>query len=121
MKLKIRVAFRVLLALILIVFGSNKFLGFIPMEAPPEGSFMSALIQSGYMMPLVGFSQVAIGILLLSKKWKGFALVWLAPISINMVLFHFKYDISGIGPAALVLFLNVALIVLNWNRFRCLF
>lgn len=121
MNLNLSIVLRIVLALILLIFGSNKFLGFIPMEAPPSGSFMDALIQTGYMMPLLGFSEVAIGFLLLINKWKGLALVWLAPISVNMVLFHLKFDISTIGPAAVVAILNVLLIYQNKKRFKGLF
>lgn len=117
----ITIVLRILLALILLIFGSNKFLGFIPMEAPPAGSFMDALIQTGYMMPLLGFSEVVIGFLLLINKWKGLALVWLAPISVNIILFHLAFDISSIGPGALVAILNVFLIYINWKNFKTLF
>ncbi|MDV7186614.1 DoxX family membrane protein [Lutibacter sp. TH_r2] len=112
---------RLLLAIILLVFGANKFFNFIPMEAPPEGSFMDALIKTGYMMPLIAVSEIIPGFLLLINKWKGLALVWLAPISINIVLFHIAFDISTIAPAALVFTLNTFLIYINWKKFRTLF
>jgi putative oxidoreductase len=112
---------RIFLAIILIVFGLNKFFRFIPMEAPPEGSFMDALIKTGYMIPLIGISEIIPGILLLINKWKGLALVWLVPVSVNIVLFHLKFDISTIAPAALIAILNAALIYANWKRFRTLF
>ena len=121
MNSKVTMALRIVLAIILLVFGSNKFLGFIPMEAPPAGSFMDALIQTGYMMPLIAISEIIPGILLLFNKWKGFALAWLVPISVNIVLFHVVFDISTIGPAALVAILNVVLIYANWNKFKTLF
>lgn len=121
MNVNIRIVLRIVLALILLIFGINKFLGFIPMEAPMSGSFMDALIKTGYMMPLIGFSEISIGVLLLINKWKGLALVWLVPLSVNMVLYHLKFDISTIGPAALVAGLNLVLIYLNKKRFRGLF
>lgn len=121
MKSIITIGAQIVLALILLIFGSNKFLGFIPMEEPPIGSFMDALIQTGYMMPLIGLSEVIIGFLLLINKWKGLALVWLAPISINIILFHLAFDISTIGPGALVLILNIFLIYINWKKFKTLF
>jgi uncharacterized membrane protein YphA (DoxX/SURF4 family) len=121
MNSKLILVFRILLALILLVFGTNKFLNFIPMDAPPEGSFMAALIATGYMMPLIGISEVIPGLLLLINKWKGLALVWLVPISVNIILFHLTYDISTIGPAALVAILNAVLIYVNWNKFKTLF
>lgn len=121
MNSKLTMILRFLLAIVLIVFGSNKFFNFIPMDAPPEGSFMAALIATGYMIPLIGLSELIPGILLLINKWKGLALIWLAPISINIVLFHIKYDVSTIGPGALVAVLNVILIYTNWKKFKTLF
>ena len=121
MNSKLTMALRLLLGLILLVFGANKFLNFIPMEAPPEGSFMAALIATGYMMPLIALSEIIPGILLLINKWKGLALVWLVPISVNIVFFHLAFDISTIAPAALVAVLNAALIYANWNKFKTLF
>ena len=121
MNSKLIMALRILLALILLVFGTNKFFHFIPMDAPPAGSFMDALLQTGYMFPLIAITEISVGLLLLLNKWKGLALIWLAPISINIILFHLKFDISTIGPAALVAILNIILIYANWKKFRTLF
>lgn len=118
---KVTLVLRLLLAVVLLVFGLNKFLHFIPMDAPPEGSFMHALGQTGYMFPLIALSEIIPGFLLLINKWVGFALAWLVPISVNIVLFHLKFDISTIGPAALVAILNVVLIYAYWKKFKSLF
>lgn len=121
MNSKVTIVLRILLALPLLVFGLNKFFNFIPAPEPPEGSFGYALMQTGYMMPLIGLSEVIPGLLLLINKWVGFALAWLVPISINIVLFHLKFDPSTIGPAALVAILNAVLIYLYWPKFKTLF
>lgn len=121
MNLNLRIVLRIVLGLILLLFGMDKLFGFLPMGTPAVDSFMNALIKTGYMMPLLGFSEVAIGVLLLMNKWKGFALVWLAPISVNMILFHLKFDITTIGPAVLVASINVYLIYQNRKRFLGLF
>lgn len=121
MNSKFEKTLRVILSIILLVFGLNKFIGFIPAEDPPEGSFAYALMQTGYLMPLIALSEIIPGLLLFINKWTGLALVWLVPISINIVLFHLKYDISTIGPAALVAILNGTLIYMNWRKFKTLF
>jgi putative oxidoreductase len=114
---------RILLGLALIVFGANKFLHFIPMEPPTgnAGDFLSSLGASGYIFPVVGVLEVLIGLLLLLKKWVPFALVLLAPISINILLFHLFLDIPGIGAALLIAVLNAILIYKNWIQFKPLF
>ncbi len=114
---------RVVLGIVLLVFGFNKFFGFIEMPTPPPGSFMEVLFSTGYMIPLIALSEIIPGLLLLANKWKGFALAWLVPISVNILLFHFKFDMSpaGMAPAVLVAALNGLLIYANWGRFKTLF
>jgi len=51
----------------------------------------------------------------------SFALILLAPVAINMVLFHLKLAPGGIGPAALVTILNIVLIYTNWDKYKPLF
>jgi len=114
---------RIILGLILIIFGANKFAGFIPAPELPEaaGNFMGALAKTSYMFPLIGAVEVIVGLLLVLKKWVPFALILLAPVAVNMVLFHLKLAPGGIGPAAVVTILNVILIYANWDKFKPLF
>ncbi|NOR29172.1 MAG: DoxX family membrane protein [Lutibacter sp.] len=123
MNSKLTMALRILLGLILVVFGANKFLDFMPhMEMPePAGKLMMAMMASGYMLKLVGATEVFVGLLLLIKKWVPLSLVLLAPISTNMVLFHLFLAPAGIGPAAIVTIINVILIYDNWSKFKILF
>lgn len=123
MNSKFTTIIRVLLGLILVVFGSNKFLHFIPFEAPTGGAgdFMGSLNETGYIFPVVGVLEVLIGIMLLVKKWVPFALILLAPISINILLFHMFLDLPGVSVALLVAVLNAILIYKHWRLYRPLF
>lgn len=114
---------RILLGIMLVIFGANKFLHFIPMEAPTgsAGEFMNSLGATGYIFPVVGVLEVLIGIMLLIKKWIAFALILLAPISINILLFHLFLDIPGIGGALLIAILNGILIYKHWMQYKPLF
>lgn len=116
---------RILLGIILLVFGLNKFypLPFLPMPKLPENAseFMSSLAATGYVLPIVGVLEVFIGILLLTKNWIAFALILLVPISLNIVLFHLFLDLPGIGGAILVAVLNGILIYKHWPQYRPLF
>ncbi|MDT8347279.1 MAG: DoxX protein [Flavobacteriaceae bacterium] len=112
-----------LLAVVLILFGLNKFFQFIPLPEMPKDaqSLMDSLKASGYILQVVGVLEIFIGLLLLFNKWVGFALVLLAPISANILLFHLFLDLPGIGGAVLVSFLNILLIYKCWPRFHSLF
>ncbi|WP_298397664.1 DoxX protein [Flavobacterium sp.] len=114
---------RILLGVILILFGANKFLGFIPLPELPEqaNNFMTSLGQTGYILKIVGVLEIIIGSLLLMKKWVAFALNLLAPISINILLFHVFLDLKGIGGALLVAVLNGILIYKYWTHYKTLF
>ncbi|MCD6544614.1 MAG: DoxX family membrane protein [Flavobacteriaceae bacterium] len=120
---KIQKIIQIILGLILIIFGANKFIGFMPPPELPEAaaSFMGALVKTEYMFPFIGIVEVIIGLLLVFNKWVAFALILLAPVAVNMILFHLKLAPGGIGPAALVTILNVVLIYVNWNKYKPLF
>ena len=114
---------RIALAILLIIFGANKFLHFIPL--PPmvgaAGDFMNSLGATGYIFPIVGIIEVFVGVMLLLRKWIPFVLIVLAPISLNIVLFHLFLDIPGVGAALLVAVLNATLIYKNWRSYQALF
>ncbi len=121
---------RFVLGIILIVFGANKLLmifmesGFLPQPVLPEnaGKFMTSLGATGYILPIVGALEVYVGVLLILKKWVPFALILLAPISVNILLFHFFLDLSGGMIGALVVAtLNGVLIYKHWSQFKPLF
>jgi putative oxidoreductase len=123
MNSKFTMIVRILLGIILVVFGSNKFLHFIPMPTPvgSAGDFMNSLGATGYIFPMVGILEVFIGIMLLLKKWVPFVIILLAPISINILLFHACIDIPGLPVALLVCVLNGILIYKHWKLYRPLF
>ncbi|PKP24521.1 MAG: DoxX protein [Bacteroidetes bacterium HGW-Bacteroidetes-2] len=114
---------RFLLALILLVFGLNKFLFFMPMPELPEhaAEFMGSLKATGYVLPFVGVIEIFVGILLLMNKWVAFALLVLVPISINILLFHLFLDVPNIIGALLVVIFNIILIYKHWPRYTLLF
>jgi len=123
---------RVGLGLMLLAFGLNKFIWFLQdfdFTGYPEAQYLfNALRYSwsensgkGYIMGLVGLTEVVVGLLLIFKKWVPFALVMLVPISINIVLFHAYVNLPNIGPAIFVALVNAYLIYRNWNAYRPMF
>lgn len=123
MNSKLTMVLRLLLGLILVVFGANKFFHFLPMpqmEGAPA-DFMGALGKSGYMFPLIALTEIAAGAFLIINKWKGLALILTAIISVNIVLFHLFLAPAGIALAAVVAILNIILIYANWKKFKTLF
>ena len=84
---------RMLLGVSLLIFGMNKFIEFIPIfdmaeDGGAAANFMESLNSTGYVLYVVAILELLIGGLLLLKKWVPFALILLAPIVVNILLFH---------------------------------
>jgi len=95
---------RLLLGLIFFVFGLNGFLGFIPQPPMPDAAaaFVGGLASSGYFFPLLKGTEVLAGIALLSNRYVPLALAVLAPISINIFLFHLVLA-PGVGLSVVII------------------
>lgn len=110
---KVNLVVRILLGLMVLVFGINKFLQFMPMPSLPAsaGEFMGALAKSGYIFPFVAIVEIVTGLLLLINKFKALALIVLFPVMLNAFLFHLFLDLPGIGGAALAIIMNAFLMI----------
>ena len=119
---KAQLIVRILLGLILVIFGFNKFLQFMPMPAMPEaaGEFMGALVKSGYIMPIVAIIEISVGFLLLINKYQSLAIVVVFPVLLNAILFHLFLDIAGIGGAAIAMAMNIFLFFANKESYKSL-
>jgi uncharacterized membrane protein YphA (DoxX/SURF4 family) len=114
---------RLILALGLLVFGLNKFIGFMPAPelSSDASNFMKSLSATGYVLYFLGAIEIFIGILLLLKKWVPFALLVLVPISVNILMFHLFLDLPDILQAIIIAALNTILIIKYWKAYRPLF
>lgn len=113
---------RLLLGLLFTVFGLNGFLQFIPMPPPQgvAGQFMGALFVSHYLIAIFALQTVA-GLLLLANRFVPLALAILAPIVVNIVLFHATMDPKGLGLAFVTAALWVVLFFHQRTAFAGIF
>jgi putative oxidoreductase len=94
---------RLLLALTFLTFGLNGFLHFLPQGPMPTGlagQFMSVLTSSHYLA-FVFAIQLVCGILFLVNRYVPLALAAIAPVIVNILLFHALMNPSGILPGTL--------------------
>jgi len=109
---------RTLFGLAFTFFGLNGVLmscfGIELMPPPPDmpagaAAFFGAMTDTRYMLPLIGGTQLVSGLLLLSGVWAPLGLALLAPVVVNIVLYHHFVDPNGLAIAYVVLGLELFL------------
>ncbi len=120
---KLKLGARIILGLIFVIFGSNYFFHFIPLPPLPEKAqaFMGGLAGAGYFFPLLKITEVACGILLLLNSLTPLALVILAPISLNILMFHMTLAPEGTPISMLIVGLHAFLGLMYFGHFKPLF
>jgi putative oxidoreductase len=115
-------ACRIILGLIFFIFGLNNILHFLPMPLPSGDAltFMTVLATHGWMT-FVGVLMVIAGLLLIVGRFVPLALVLLAPIIVNIDLYHALLWPHGFAAAILVSVLEVILLVAYHRSFASLF
>ena len=101
---------RILLGLMFTVFGLNGFLNFLTMPPPQglAGEFMGALFASNYLVAVCAL-EVLTGALLLANRFAALALAILAPILVNIGLYHALMAPQSAAPAAIAMVLWLVL------------
>lgn len=117
---KLPLVARILLGLIFFVFGLNGFFNFLPApEMPaPAMDFMGALVATGYFLPFLKLVETVCGLLLLVGRFVPLALTVLAPVVVNIVLFHLFMAPSGIAFGLVALVLGIYLAWCYRSSFR---
>ena len=80
-----------------------------------------AMMQTGYFMPFLKVTEVACGLMMLTGIFIPLALVILSPIVIQIFLFHFYLDRTGLPMAIVLVGLMIVQGRLNWSHFKGLF
>jgi hypothetical protein len=94
-----------------------------PTNYPPAAlAFAGALAGSGYMMVAVWTVQLVSGLALLLDLWTPLFLAILAPVTVNIILFHLfltpRAMLSAGAPGILVFLLNAVLLWLYRSYYR---
>ncbi len=114
---------RILFGLLFLVFGLNGFLHFLKMPPipAPAGAFFGALGATGYMIPLLFATQILGGILLVIGLLVPVGLAILAPVVVNIILFHIFLDPAGLPLAIVVIVVEAILTGWYWQSFASMF
>jgi len=101
-----------ILALGLLFMGAEKFISFTPLfNFTGEAEILyNSLDRAGFILPLIGFIEILVGMLLIRKNTTPLALIILLPFSISVMMFHLFMAPTQILPALFVFTLNAILI-----------
>lgn len=105
---KMGVVARIVMGLIFVIFGLNGFFNFLPFQPQlpePAVKFVTALMETGYMFPLIKGTEVVAGICLVLGLFVPLALIALAPIIVNIFLYHYFLAPEGLAMAIVLVVL----------------
>lgn len=88
-----------ILGILMILFGLNKFIGFIAVDPPADPvaqAFLGNMFTT-YLFKVVAFAEIIGGILLLVPKLRLIGWLLLSPVVFNIVAFHVAHDFIGNG------------------------
>jgi uncharacterized membrane protein YphA (DoxX/SURF4 family) len=115
-------AARIAMGLAFFVFGLNGFLNFLPQPSGPVPAgamaFGGALMQTGYMFPLIKGTETLVGLLLLSNLFVPLALVLIAPVLVNIIAFHAFLAPDDIGIPVVLVAIELVLAWTHRNAYR---
>lgn len=103
-----------------LIFGANGLFHFFPIPAPPESTayFMEALTRAGYVMPLVYGLEVVAGLMLLLGALVPLALLLLAPVTANIVLYDAMLNRGGLTIGIIIAVIHAVLLWRNRAAYR---
>ncbi|MBX2953825.1 MAG: DoxX family protein [Leadbetterella sp.] len=121
MKRKILNILSVLVGLMLLNAGLNKFFNYIPVpEGLPEAVVKdnAAFAEISWLMPLIGFAEVLGGLLILFPRTRALGILIVFPVMVGVLLTHIFTAPEGL-PMALVIW-AVLIWIIYENRERYL-
>ncbi|MDF1883097.1 hypothetical protein JHD49_04015 [Sulfurimonas sp. SAG-AH-194-C21] len=124
MKEKIILGLQILVGLMLVLFGANGFLQFMPMPPPSAqmGAWLGAIAQTGYLFPLIAAIELVAGLAFVFNKFASLMAIILMPVMLNALLAHiFLNDVAGMGGALIVVLGTLLVMFKNRQRYSEIF
>ena len=109
-----------ILGLLMVIFGLNKFLGFIPVEPPDDvtaQTFLGAMFTT-YLFKVVAVAEILGGILLCIPRYAFVGMTLLAPVIFNIIAFHIAHDLPGNGLWLMPSLLFGALVYFFYDKIK---
>jgi len=82
--------------------------------------FMEGMEASIYLFPLIKITELVCGVALLSGFFVPLAATILAPISINILLYHSFVDPTGLPVAIFMFSANIIIALSHWGKYKAI-
>jgi len=104
----------------MLLFGLDKLFPFMPHPPAAEAGilFKSALVATGYFFKFVGLCEIFVGLAFISGYFVPIALLVMAPLCVNFILYHIFLDPANIAGALFVTAVCLFLTWQNWEIFK---
>jgi putative oxidoreductase len=91
--------------------------------AMADSAFITAMVNTGYLWPIIGTVELLAAVAILAGRFVPIALIVLAPVTLNILLFHLSQPShpDGIGIALAILLPHLGLAWLYREHFSSLF
>jgi putative oxidoreductase len=87
-----------------------------------KSAFITAMVDTGYLWGIIGITELLAGLAILSGRFVPLALIVLAPITLNILLFHLAhFSPDGISIALAIIIPHLGLAWLYREHFSSLF
>lgn len=120
MKKKILFIVSLLFGLLFINSGLNKFFNYMPMPKDlPEHmvKVMTALMDIGWLMPLVAVAEIIGGALFITNKYRALGAIVIFPVLIGILLTHIFIEPSGLPIALVILGIEIWVMIENREKY----
>jgi putative oxidoreductase len=113
---------RIMLGIAFTFFGANHILNFLHPPLPPgDAGAWSTLMVAHHYMTFVGVVELVGGILLLVGRFVPLGLTLLAPVLVNIILYHLLFDPKDIAVGVACAIFEAVLLVAYHRNFLPLF
>jgi putative oxidoreductase len=81
-------------------------------------TFMDGVKATGYLLTLIKLTELVCGIAFVTGRFVALACVVIAPIIVNIFLFHIFVDPTGLPVAISLVLANSFLAYANWDKYK---
>lgn len=109
----------VILGVMMVVFGLNKLVPFLPMPAPTpeEMKIFTALLTLGWVLPLVATIEIVGGVLLVFPRTRALGAIVLLPVMTGIVLHHVVHAPATLLMPLILFAIDIAVILMNTRKY----